>query len=368
MKLRAILFAVGLGLAGYLLMPFVALGDHEEPRATPTPLTSPTPIAGFIALSLCSLSMYDFGLNGIDPPAGIAADMRLLGLIDLKYWDTGRVVSQADYAKGLDFRKVTITTSLGGFRFDYDMARVPRELPGAVVGAIFDLPDRSSGFRNNYTGADFEWDIGIQARWGGPGAWTVLGGEYTRERPIPGATVEESGNRISVTVPLRAVQDLGLTTPGVRMVFGSYGPMPERVYDKLPERGSIQLGLVERGQAVSGRSVIQVDLNNDRRDDLWFINATGGDIVQGIAFDRNTNGRIEFGMMEGPVLFRLGASYMDFGRPQRTTEGRRTTLMLENPNLLYAMMDEDRNSDGDFLDAGEHDGAFIPRNPPFWGY
>ncbi len=370
MRRQSILLLAGVVLVGFLLLPFVALGDHEEPP-TPRPGGTPpgAPAVG-LSLSPCALKMYDFYF----PPNGSASDPidwlagwdeTPLRRLDLRYWNTGQIVSQADYSKGLDFRSVTfaITPQLG-LRIDYDFARLPAQLPGATIGGIFDLPNVSSGFRNAYTG-DLEWDRGIQVRWGGPGRWDVLGGEYTRERPIAGATVQESGTRVTVTVPVRAVQELGLATPGVLALFGSYGPAPERVYDKIPEAGGIQLGLT--GQ-LNWRDVLKVDVNNDRRDDYGFGNVTGGDAIQGITWDRNLNGRIDFLAGEGPVLFKLGAGYMDFARPQRTEQGRAAILRLESPALTYGVRLEDRNSDGDFTDEGENQGAFVPKFSAVWKF
>jgi len=354
--------AVLLGLAIFLLTPWIVLGFDPFDR----PLRE---VQATVRLVPCAMTLYDWGFDegaGRGLSTRLDVDLKHLVTPDLKYWNTGGLAASTDYSKGLDFRRLTITSSLEGFRFDYEFSSLPKELLGTRVGVIFDLPDRRGGFSNAYTGRGFEWDLGLQARWDGPGKWTLLAGEYARERPVPG-TVQEGPDRLTITVPLRTVTDLGLNKPGVMMMFGSYGPPPERIFDRVPEKGALQLGLpVEPGQAVRIRSVTQYDVNGDRTDDLFLANVTSGRVINGLGYDRNQNGQIEFSKMEGPVLFWLGPGYLDLGTPSRRTEGRRQTYLLESPVLTYGFSFEDRNGDGDTADAGETDGEVVPLNIRFW--
>lgn len=313
---------------------------------------APPPLLG-LSLPPCSLTMADFYTGEAatvgEAVAWLISDEAPLRRPDLRNWNTGQVVPPADYAKGLDIKYATFSISGNLMKFDFEFANLPSQLPGATIGVVLDLPNES-GVRNAYTG-DIEWDRGIQARWVGPGRWEVLGGPYLREQPIAGATVQESRNRVALTVPLRAAREMGLAIPGVKLIFGSYGPMPDRVYDTIPERGAFQIGV--SGQ-MNWREVVKIA-------PYAFGNVTGGDAIQGVTLDRNNNGRIEFQLGEGPWFFPVRGEYVTLGRPQSTEQGRARISRFDSQAAMLGLRLEDRNNDGDFNDDGEDQWGFVPK-------
>jgi hypothetical protein len=291
----------------------------------------------------------------VSQPSPLPIDPRQLSGLDLMYWDTGAVVSQTDRSKGLDIVTTLISIDRNGFAIEFRTEPAALQTFPFFYRLAFDLPNARGGGQNRFAGPGFEEDVMIQVRVDAPGRYSLSAVVAGRERQMRGtAQPVESGIRI--TLPVATVAELGAAIPGVRAVFGTVGPSPERIYDRVPERGALQIGLPNRDVLEPTASLVKAkfDLNGDGKDDLFYLDTNGNGQIDGVALDRNNDGRIALSLLEGPGLF-VGAdgAPMEFAQVVRQVAGGQQRYVLENAQMVYVTVFEDKNGDRRFDDAGE---------------
>ncbi len=283
----------------------------------------------------------------------------------LRYWDNGQPASEADRARALPIVNLKIgVTPRVGFSLSFRTGVTPASVTAYPFQyrLAFDFPDRRGGAQNNFGGPGFEEDLVIYARADGPGrftSWAVVGGA---ERAIE-ATVEVSGDQVTIRLPLRTVTQIGLATSGIRIVLGTVGPPPTRVFHRIPERGSIRYGVAGQleldNATVTRQARARFDLTGDGRDDLYYLDTNGNGRIDALVFDRNGDGRISFIRMEGPnALIGPDGTPHEFETVERTVAGRQQRYVTRNAQVGYVILAEDKNGDGDVADAGEFEGRF----------
>ncbi|MGH2452386.1 MAG: hypothetical protein ACRDF5_01295 [bacterium] len=298
----------------------------------------------------------------LTPPAVAQSTQTKIPL--LRYWDTGQPASQADRSRGLPVSNLTISVSPGGgFAVGFRAAALPPD-PSPYpyqYRLAFDLPDRR-GATNAFAGAGFEEDLIISVRADAPGRFSVLAAVGGTERQIE-ATVEHTADRVIVRLPLRTVLQVGLAAPGMRVIVGTVGPAPTRIFHRIPERGAIRLGLPGQPEidaaGVSRMARARFDLNGDRRDDLYYLDTNGNGGIDAVAYDRNGDGRISFVRLEGPhALLGPDGNAYEFPSVERSATGRQQRFIARIAQVAYVLLVEDRNGDGDVADAAEFEGRF----------
>ncbi len=168
---------------------------------------------------------------------------------------------------------------------------------------------------------------------------------------------------MQITFPLATVAAVGLISPGMRVILGTVGAPPARVFHRIPERGALQLGHAGSAEldaaTLSRMAKVRFDLNADRKDDLYYLDTNGNGQIDALAYDRNGDGRIGFLQFEGPNAFAgTGGTLQEFDTVERTIREKQLRFLVRNGQVAYLIVAEDKNADGDVADEGEFEGSF----------
>lgn len=322
--------------------------------------------------------------KSLDTPE--ARIIKHLGL-DQFFWGSGaRVDKPPAQLRPFDVQGVHVGGEGSGVQIEYHMNTSPAETPGATpffFKSAFDLsrvrsecrwcervlawlPFRTQtasaqGAVNPFGGPNFREDVVIFGRIDGPGRFALRATVGGRGRQIAGS-VGLVGRVLRMTLPMPTLIELGLARPGIRVIFGIVGPPPASIYDRVPERGAIQLGLPGRDGIDAAMVKTGFDLNGDGKNDLFFLDTNGNDLIDAVAWDLNGDGRVAFADREGPFLF-IGTAGEPFevSAVERRSVGRQQLYLAVHASLWMLIVVEDRNGDGDVADPGEFRVFYVPR-------
>ncbi|MGH2347827.1 MAG: hypothetical protein ACRDFT_00010 [bacterium] len=293
----------------------------------------------------------------------------------LRYWEDGRPVIRSDYQPGADIEAVAMQMELTEVVLTFFLLATSPVFPIFMKMAIdrsVTVADRSclwcraldlfttptahaQGISNAFMGPGMSEDVVLFAQIDGPGRGSMQRIVGTAAPRSSAGTVQVAGNRVTLRIPMAVAVEVGVARPGVRLVFGSVGPPPKSVYDRVPKQGSVQVGL--RGQMdvdPGPMAKAKFDLAPGGRDVLYYLDTNGNGLIDAIARDSNGDGRISFLRSEGPVLLLgPGNQPVEFSEVQEKTAGNRRAFLAVAGQVAYLTVMQDLNGDGDVSDEGE---------------
>jgi hypothetical protein len=294
---------------------------------------------------------------------------------DQRYWGDGTPVSAGDYVPGVDIGAVSAQLFFTEVVLTFFMLVTSPVFPIFVKMAIdrsatvadrsclwcraldlFTMPTaHAQGISNAFMGPGMSEDVVLFAQIDGPSRASMQRIVGTAAPRSSSGTVQVAGNRITLRIPMAVAVEVGVARPGVRLVFGSVGPPPKSVYDRVPKQGSVQVGL--RGQMDVDPGPIakaKFDLAAGGRDVMYYLDTNGNGLIDAIARDGNGDGRISFLRSEGPVLLLArGNQPIEFSEVLERTSGNRRAFLAVSGQVAYLTVTQDMNGDGDVSDEGE---------------
>lgn len=223
----------------------------------------------------------------------------------------------------------------------------------------FILPAYAQEAPTVFSGEEMRPDAGVFVRFDSATRITT-GGWYRGDRSLP-VRAELSGARVRVIIPTAVAATLGLVRPGIRVAFGLVQRPPDGVFDRVPDRGALQLG-VPGIEALDPKMVVaKFNLTADGKDVLYYLDTNGNSLIDATARDRNGDGRISFAAGEGPfqVISAQGRP-IEFTGVEQVTRDRLQGYITRSAQYLHVVTVEDANANGQ-IDHDEFTGYLIPR-------